>query len=137
MRQYETGFVVSPGLSEEETEKFISQMAEVVSLRKGKMIKVDIWGKRKMAYPVKRFTEGIYVFFHYEGEGDIPLELERRFKQTDTVIRFLTVKKDPKDMIRRKRKKPAGEPPAPVESGAEAKPEQQAQASDAVKEEEK
>jgi small subunit ribosomal protein S6 len=104
MRQYETGFVLSPSLAEEEAQEFVRQMAEVVSQKKGRMIKQDIWGKKRLAYPIKRFHEGIYVFFLYEGPGDVSQELERRFKQTDTVIRFLTILKDPKDNVRRKKK---------------------------------
>jgi small subunit ribosomal protein S6 len=104
MRQYETGFVLSPGLSEDDAGAFIHQMADVITQKKGKMVKQDIWGKRRLAFPIKRFTEGIYVFFLYEGPGDVSQELERRFKQTDTVIRFLTIKKDAKDAVRRKKK---------------------------------
>lgn len=105
MRQYETGFLVSPNLTEEETDKLILQMAEVVSRKKGKMLKEDRWGKRKLAYPISKFEEAFYVFFHYEGEHDVPSELERRFKQTDTILRYLTVKREPKENIK-KRKKP-------------------------------
>ena len=110
MRQYETGFVLSPTLSEEETTQFVQQMAEVIGQKKGRMVKQDIWGKRRLAFPIKRFQEGVYVFFTYEGAGDISTELERRFKQTDSVIRFMTVLRDPRDLIGRKRKKRAGEP---------------------------
>ncbi|HPW17272.1 MAG TPA: 30S ribosomal protein S6 [Candidatus Aminicenantes bacterium] len=109
MRQYETGFVLSPALSEEETAQFVQQMAEVVALRKGRLVKQDLWGKRRLAYPIKRFQEGVYVFFTYDGPGDVSGELERRFKQTDAVIRFMTVVKDPRDLGRRKRKKRAEE----------------------------
>jgi small subunit ribosomal protein S6 len=104
MRQYETGFVLSPGLSEEDAGAFIRQMADVISQKKGKMVKQDIWGKRRLAFPIKRFNEGIYVFFLYEGAGDISQELERRFKQSDSVIRFLTIKKDAKDAFRKKKR---------------------------------
>jgi len=104
MRQYETGFLISPNLTEEETDKLILQMAEVVSQKKGKMVKEDRWGKRKLAYPINKFEEASYVFFYYEGEPDVPSELERRFKQTDVILRYLTVKKEPKESIRKKKK---------------------------------
>ena len=104
MRQYETGFLVSPNLTEEETDKLILQMAEVVSQKKGKMLKEDRWGKRKLAYPINKFEEAFYVFFHYEGEHDVPSELERRFKQTDTILRYLTVKKELKENIKKQKK---------------------------------
>ncbi len=122
MTQYETGFIVSPNLPEEEAVRLIQQMADVVAQKKGRMVKQDVWGKRRMAYSIKRFHEGVYVFFTYEGGGEVPLELERRFKQTDAIIRFLTVKKDPRDLLpRRKKKAPAEAPPAaPAEPAAPA-----------------
>ena len=115
MRQYETGFVLSPNLSEEETTQFLQQMAEIVAQKKGRMVKQDIWGKRRLAFPIKRFQEGLYVFFTYDGGGDVSAELERRFKQSDHVIRFMTVLKDPRDLARRKKKRRAEEAaPAPA-----------------------
>ncbi len=119
MRQYETGFVLSPVLSEEETTEFIRKMADVVAQKKGRMIKQDVWGKRRLAYTIKKFNEGVYIFFVYEGPGDISTELERRFKQTDTVIRFLTVKKDQRDQFGRRKKKTAEEAARPAEPAAE------------------
>lgn len=128
MRQYETGFVLSPALSEEETSQFVQQMADIVAQKKGRMVKQDVWGKRRLAFPIKRFQEGVYVFFTYEGGGDVSVELERRFKQTDAVIRFMTVLKDPRDLAGRKKKRRAEEParaaePAAAEAPAEAKEE--------------
>jgi small subunit ribosomal protein S6 len=69
------------------------------------MLKEDRWGKRKLAYPINKFEEAFYVFFHYEGEHDVPSELERRFKQTDTILRYLTIKRELKEDIK-ERKKP-------------------------------
>jgi small subunit ribosomal protein S6 len=92
MRQYETVFLISPNLEE------------------------DRWGKKKLAYPIKKFEEAFYVFFHYEGDSDIPFELEKRFKQTETILRFLTVKKEARENVRKKRRRiPAGEAEATVE----------------------
>jgi small subunit ribosomal protein S6 len=120
LRQYETGFVLAPTLSEEETTQFIQQMAEIVAQKKGHMVKQDIWGKRRLAFPIKRFQEGVYVFFTYDGGGDVSAELERRFKQTDAVIRFMTVVKDPRDLARRRKKRRPEEPaPAPAEAKEE------------------
>lgn len=114
MRQYETGFILSPTLSEEETSQLVQQMAEIVAQKKGHMVRQDVWGKRRLAFPIKRFQEGVYVFFTYDGPGDVSAELERRFKQTDAVIRFMTVLKDPKDLARRKHKKRRAEEAAPA-----------------------
>ncbi|MEA2005634.1 MAG: 30S ribosomal protein S6 [Acidobacteriota bacterium] len=102
MRQYETAFLIAPNLPEEERESLILQMAEVISKRKGKMTSQDSWGMRKLAYPIKKFEEAYYVFFNYEGEADIPVELERLFKQKEAIIRYLTLKKDLKENKRKK-----------------------------------
>ena len=104
MRQYETVFLIAPSLSEEEIEAIIDDMADVVSNLKGKMMAKEEWGKRKLAYPIKKFEEAYYVLFHYQGKPDIPNELERRFKQSEAIIRYLTVKKETRENIRLKRK---------------------------------
>ena len=108
MLYYETGFLIAPNLSEEDTEKIINQMIEVVSQKDGRLIRQERWGKRRLAYSIERFNEAFFVFFHYEGRPDIPVELERRFKQSDAVLRYLTLKKDAKGALRRKKKKEPG-----------------------------
>lgn len=133
MNQYETGFIIAPNLTEEETTALISQMAEVVTAKKGRMIKQDLWGKRKLAYSIKRFNEGFYVFFTYEGTPAVPAELERKFKQTDAILRFMTIKKDPRGMIKGKKKEKAVEATPVVES--EVQPEAKAEAETAPTEE--
>lgn len=119
MNQYETGFIIAPNLSEEETTALIAQMAEVVPAKKGRMIKQDLWGKRRLAYPIKRFNEGFYVFFTYEGTPAVPAELERKFKQTDAILRFMTIKKDPRGMVKGKKKAKEAEPATVTEPGVQ------------------
>ncbi len=115
MRQYETVFLISPNLEEEETTKIITQISNIISEGKGKLIQEDRWGKKRLAYPIKKFEEAFYVFFHYEGDSNIPFELEKRFKQTEAILRFLTVKKETRENVRKKRKGiPAEETAAPA-----------------------
>ncbi len=106
MREYETVFLISPNLTEEEAKGLITQMADVIAKKKGKMVNKEEWGKKKLAYSISKFEEAFYVLFRYEGESEIPAELERRFKQADTVIRYLTVRKETRENIRRKKTKP-------------------------------
>jgi small subunit ribosomal protein S6 len=122
MQLYETGFLIAPNLSEEDTEQIINQMAEVVSQKEGRLVKQERWGKRKLAYPIKKFNEAFYIFFHYEGGAEIPLELERRFKQSDLVLRYLTLKKD--SVVAGRRKKKKGAEPESREAGPVAAEEQ-------------
>ena len=101
---YETGFLIAPNLSDEETEGLIRQMAEVISQKNGKLVKTEKWGKRKLAYRIGKFLEASYVFFHYEAQADIPLELARKLRQTEAVLRYLTLKKEETANVRSKRK---------------------------------
>lgn len=111
MRQYETAFLITPKLEEEETEKLIEKMAEVVKKKKGKMVNIERWGKRKLAYPIDKLDEAVYVFFHYEGNPEIPLELQRRFRQTEAIVRYLTLRKETQTQPRKKMKSPKKEKP--------------------------
>ena len=106
MKLYETAFLIAPNLSEEETEQLINEMAEVVSKGKAKMVNVDKWGKQRLAYPIEKFDTAFYVFFLYEANPEIPTELTRLFKQKESIIRYLTVKKaEGKPRIKRKGRK--------------------------------
>ncbi len=120
MRLYETAFLIAPTLAEDETEQLIQQMAEVITQKKGKMINIDKWGKRKTAYQIQKFDAASYVFFLYEGEAEIPTELERRFKQTEAVIRYLTVKME-HEVKHRRRKPPRAKPKEPAEKKGDVK----------------
>jgi len=102
MRPYETAFLIAPNLPEEDNEKLIDQMADIVSKNKGKMINIDNWGKRRLAYPIHKYEEAYYVFFLYEGEPAVLSELERRFKQTEAVLRYLTVRTEVKESVKKK-----------------------------------
>ena len=102
MRLYETAFLIAPNLAEDETEQLIQQMAEVVTENNGEMSDIDKWGKRKLAYQIQKFDAAFYVFFRYKSEADIPAELERRFKQTEPILRYLTVLVEEEPKVRRK-----------------------------------
>ena len=104
MRRYETGFLSAPNITEEEAEAIIQPMAEIVSQKNGRMIRVEKWGKRRTAYALKKFNEAFYVFFHYEANPDVPAELARRFRQMDTVLRYLTLIKETQLNVRKKKK---------------------------------
>ena len=126
MRKYEVIFIIRPDATEEDIAKLITQFEGVATGAGGKIEKVEKLGRRRLAYRVKRQREGFYVLFVLEGSGDTVRELERRFKVTDTVIKFLTVRTDEEQKrterlkaIRAKqearrgksRPKPAGPPP--------------------------
>ena len=94
MRTYEVVFVAAPTLSEDDLNVLVEQMKKSAESKKGKIVKVDSWGKRSLAYPIKKFKEGYYTVFTLEDNGEAVTELERRFRVTDSVIRFLSVRVD-------------------------------------------
>ncbi|MFO7866398.1 MAG: 30S ribosomal protein S6 [Candidatus Aminicenantes bacterium] len=94
MRNYETAFLLAPNLPEEEAEQLIEQMAEIVAKKNGKMKSIDKWGKRRLAYPIEKFSTASYVFFDYDGTSDIPAALEQQFKQKEAFIRYMTILKE-------------------------------------------
>jgi small subunit ribosomal protein S6 len=91
-------------MTEDEAETIVRELAEVVSQKSGRMIRIERWGKRRMAYAIKKAQEAYYVFFHYEGGAEIPAELARRFRQMDTILRYLTLVKETQQNVRKKKK---------------------------------
>jgi small subunit ribosomal protein S6 len=94
VRTYEVVFVAAPTLTSEELDAFIAHTQAVIEGKSGRIIKVDNWGKRSLAYKIKRFRDAYYVVLTIEGDGAAIAELERRFRVTDYVIRFLSVRID-------------------------------------------
>src|SRR5580704_4020030 len=127
-RTYELMFIVRPDMTEEDLDKLIATLSGVVAPSGGSVQKVDKMGKRRLAYTVKRFHEGIYVLMVVEGGGAVVHELERRLRVTEQVIKFLTVRTDEEQKrldkvkaLRDSKKKVSAQPvaPAPVAAAAE------------------
>ena len=130
-RTYELMFIVRPDMTEEDLDKLIATLSGVVTPSGGNVQKVDKMGKRRLAYTVKRFHEGIYVLMVVEGGGAVIHELERRLRVTEQVIKFLTVRTDEEQKrldkvkaLRDSKKKVSAQPvaaaAAPVAAVAEA-----------------
>jgi len=92
-RTYELMFIVRPDMVDEDLNKLISTLESSVTAAHG-TVKSEIWGKRRLAYTVRRFNEGIFVLLILEGTGAMVHELERRLRVTEPVIKFLTVRID-------------------------------------------
>ena len=93
-RTYEVMFIVRPDMPEEEVEKLVSTLESNVTSAGGTVKNVERMGKRRLAYLVRRFHEGLYVLLTIEGTGEVIHELERRMRVTEPVIKFLTVRVD-------------------------------------------
>ena len=117
-RAYELMFIVRPDMTEEDQDKLISTLESAVTSSGGNVRNVERMGKRRLAYTVRKFHDGIYMLLTVEGGGGLIHELERRLRVTEPVIKFLTVRIDQEHKrldkikaLREARRKPA---PAPV-----------------------
>ena len=130
-RTYELMFIVRPDMQEEDQDKLISTLESVVTTSGGTVKSVEKMGKRRLAYLVRRFHDGLYMLLTVEGSGGLIHELERRLRVTEPVIKFLTVRIDEEQKrldkikaIKDARRKQAPAPPAPAAeaAGGEAAP---------------
>ena len=93
MNKCESVVIINPTVDEEGMKALISKFTDLIN-NDGKVEKVDELGKRKLAYDVKKFSEGFYAVFYFEANSDLIAELERNYRITDEIIKFMTVKKD-------------------------------------------
>ncbi len=92
-RSYEVMFIVRPDMVEEDLNKLISTLDSTVASAGG-TAKTEVWGKRRLAYKVAKFNDGIFVLMMIEGAGALVHEVERRLRVTEQVIKFLSVRTD-------------------------------------------
>jgi small subunit ribosomal protein S6 len=90
MAMYETIFILDSLLTPEEIDKSIDRIKEVVESNNGKVLTIDKWGKRRMAYEIQKKQYGFYVAIEFEAEGNIPLALQNEYNYNDKVLRYLT-----------------------------------------------
>ena len=93
-RTYELMFIVRPDIVDEELDRLISTLETQVSTAGGTLKNAERMGKRRLAYMVRGFQDGMYVLFTIEGSGEVVRELERRLRVTEPVIKFITVRVD-------------------------------------------
>ena len=93
-REYELVYIVAPTATDEEVEALQTQVAEIVQEFGGTVENTDLWGRRKLAYEIGHFTEGIYVVQVLDGPGKMISELGRRLRVRDQVLRHLIVRVD-------------------------------------------
>lgn len=128
-RTYELMFIVRPDMPEEDLDKLISTLETAVSSSGGTMKSVEKMGKRRLAYTVRRFHDGLYVLLTVEGSGGLIHELERRLRVTEPVLKFISVRIDEEQKrlakikaIRDARKKTSATPAPAAPEGGEAAP---------------
>ncbi len=93
MNNYELMFIIEATLEDDKKEATVEMVKEIIS-NGGEVGKVDIWGMRKLAYPIEKKSEGYYVVVDFQADADLPKELDRRIKISDSIIRHIIVNID-------------------------------------------
>ena len=91
MNKYESVIIINPNVDEEGIKGLVQKLTDLIN-NDGKVEKVDELGKKKLAYEIQKNKEGYYVVFNFEANSDLISELERNYRITDEVIKFMTIK---------------------------------------------
>ena len=112
MNKYELGVVVRADLEDESFQAEMNRVKGLIERFEGTIDKVDEWGRRKLAYPINKLTEGVYTFITFTSPAGAPREIEDRLRIMESVLRFLVIRKDELEGIAPAQisEKPAAEP---------------------------
>ena len=92
MKRYETLFIVQSELPSEEITAIIDRYSKIITDMKGTVLKVERWGKRKLAYLIRKQARGFYILIDFAGRREIVAEVERILKFDDKVLKYMSVK---------------------------------------------
>lgn len=90
-REYETIYILRSDIAPEDASRLAARAREIIEGMGGLVLKIDNWGRRRLAYPINKATRGVFVFLNYVGRGGLVAELERNLRLLDAVIRYQTV----------------------------------------------
>ena len=93
-RTYEVMYIVDPETPADKLTKLNEAVGKLIEKEGGTVVRMDDGGRRNLAYPIKKKTEGFYILFEIEGSGQEILELERRMRVNDMIMRYITVRVD-------------------------------------------
>ena len=96
MTNYELMYIIDPTLEQDKKDATVETVNEIVTTNGGEVSEVDVWGMRKLAYPIEKKEEGYYVVMEFKAGTDVPKELDRRLKISDAIIRHQIINKDAK-----------------------------------------
>ena len=94
MNKYESIYVLRPTMEEEAIKAMVERFSNLIVSEGGEIENIDEWGKRRLAYPIQDFREGYYELMNFKADPQLPSELERNYKITDEVIRYIIIRDD-------------------------------------------
>ncbi len=92
MRKYEVVYIIKPNFEEEQYKQIIEKFNALILSNGGEILKVEPWGKRRLAYEIDKIREGYYVLLQISGDNQLPRELERNLQIADEILRYLVVR---------------------------------------------
>jgi small subunit ribosomal protein S6 len=128
-RDYELGFILNPEVSEEQSNAILERIQQIVNNNDGQVVRINQWGRRRLAYPIRHQRDGFYVFFDMILTPETVSELDRNLKVTEEVLRHIIIRRDPKVAQKEREERearaaaqaqsapPEAESPAAVEAG--------------------
>ena len=122
MNRYETIFVINPDLGEDEVQNVVTKFTGIISSQDGVQLKLEEWGRRRLAYKIDKFSQGYYVLADFAGMPAGVAELERNLKIDDRIIRFLSVKTGENVNVEALQLEIAAKAKPPVEAAAAPEP---------------
>jgi small subunit ribosomal protein S6 len=94
MNKYELALVVNAKIEDEARAAVVDEIKDMITKFGGKDLKVDDWGKKRLAYEIQKMNEGNYYFIQFDAEASTPAELEQRLRIKDNVLRYLCIRQD-------------------------------------------
>lgn len=91
MKAYEVLYIVKPTLDDEAREAVLDSIKNIITEAKGEVGEIDVWGSRKLAYPIEKLRDGVYTLVNFKADVEFPKELDRRLKISEDVIRHVIV----------------------------------------------
>ncbi len=119
-RDYELGFILNPEVSEEQTGAILERIEKIVKNYDGQVVKVNQWGRRRLAYPIEHHRDGYYVFIDMILTPETVLELDRNLKVSEEVMRHIVKRRDPKAVQKEREEREARAAAAATQAQASA-----------------
>ena len=94
MNRYEAMYIVTPEMEDEAIKGVIEKFSGIITANGGEIEKTDEWGRKKLAYPIDYKTEGYYVLVNFAAAPELPRELERNFRNDESILRYMVVRQN-------------------------------------------
>ena len=119
-RDYELGFILNPEVNEEQSSAILERIQQIVTSHDGQVVRVNQWGRRRLAYPIEHQRDGFYVFFDMILTPETVSELDRNLKVTEEVLRHMIIRRDPKIVQKEREEREEREARAAAQAAAAA-----------------